>query len=174
MSTTGKLRGHDIYWDGTAWRFVDTDELTAETHTERACGHCHLRTGDDGHDPCIGRELPGVMNACCGHGTPDAAYIQERPGGRVGGPLALNQIGRGSHLEREQIGMTNSQRYKTRVAAYIGSVIILATVTTFAYFYPAPGKDQGVVFDIFRGIGAVLFVAGVSIYLYGLILRKAK
>jgi ribosomal protein S18 len=31
------------------------------------CPHCKLARDETGCDPCIGR-LPGVKNACCGHG----------------------------------------------------------------------------------------------------------
>lgn len=40
------------------------------------CGHCGLDATPEGHDGCLGT-LPGdVMNACCGHGNNDSAYIQ--------------------------------------------------------------------------------------------------
>lgn len=31
------------------------------------CEYCHLTCGPDEHDPCV-RQLPGVVEACCGHG----------------------------------------------------------------------------------------------------------
>jgi hypothetical protein len=86
-ASAGMLRGHAIYLDGDVWRYADTDEPTAETHHERGCGHCGLRTGNDGHDPCLG-ELPGVMNACCGHGRPEDAYLQRSSGDTVSGEMA--------------------------------------------------------------------------------------
>lgn len=40
------------------------------------CDHCGLKATKEGHDGCLG-ELPGpVMNACCGHGQDEVAYIQ--------------------------------------------------------------------------------------------------
>ena len=39
------------------------------------CAHCGLTCGPSDDDPCI-ESLPGVMNACCGHGRPEDAYIQ--------------------------------------------------------------------------------------------------
>jgi len=39
------------------------------------CNHCQMKRTENGHDPCIG-ELSGVMNACCGHGETDMAYVQ--------------------------------------------------------------------------------------------------
>lgn len=43
------------------------------------CPHCGGgATEVDGVeiDPCMGKLLPGVRNACCGHGDPSKAYIQ--------------------------------------------------------------------------------------------------
>ena len=48
------------------------------------CNHCQMKRTENGHDPCIG-ELSGVMNACCGHGETDMAYV-------LGGLSALNLI----------------------------------------------------------------------------------
>jgi len=39
------------------------------------CGHCGLKRTPEGHDGCIGT-LPNVMNACCGHGETEMAYVQ--------------------------------------------------------------------------------------------------
>lgn len=75
MTITGKLRGHPMHWDGEQWRYTDTGEPTAATWHERPCGECGLHPTPEGHDPCLGT-LPGVRNACCGHGDPDEAYIE--------------------------------------------------------------------------------------------------
>jgi len=71
------LRGHPIYQDANGdWRFSDTDEPTVETWHQRPCGHCgrHGSSSDGLPDPCLGL-LPGVTNACCGHGNPVESYI---------------------------------------------------------------------------------------------------
>lgn len=41
------------------------------------CPTCKLVRPENGHDPCLG-ELPGVLNACCGHGGIGAyeGYVQ--------------------------------------------------------------------------------------------------
>ena len=39
------------------------------------CDHCGLTATREGHDGGIGT-LEGVMNACCGHGDQNAAYVQ--------------------------------------------------------------------------------------------------
>lgn len=78
MAANGHLRGWPIYYHEGAeeWRFCDTDEPTVETWSKRPCGHCGLygNSNDGEVDPCLGF-LPGVTNACCGHGDPDMAYI---------------------------------------------------------------------------------------------------
>ncbi|SET42081.1 hypothetical protein SAMN05216389_1116 [Oceanobacillus limi] len=69
------LRGHEIEQVNGEWVYVDTKEPTEETWQQRACGHCHKHATTEGHDACLGT-LPGVMNACCGHGQDDEAYVQ--------------------------------------------------------------------------------------------------
>ena len=58
------------------WRFSDNDEPTAETWADRPCGICgKFGNSNAGKpDPCLG-QLPGVTNACCGHGNRDEAYV---------------------------------------------------------------------------------------------------
>lgn len=75
---TDTFRGYPIYRDAEGrTRFTDTDELTTETWYSRPCGCCgEFGNSNDGKpDPCLG-QLPGVDNACCGHGDRDEAYIR--------------------------------------------------------------------------------------------------
>lgn len=55
------------------------------------CAHCGLRCGPSGDDPCI-ENLPGVMNACCGHGKPECAYIQYSPTSLIRGRAAFERL----------------------------------------------------------------------------------
>lgn len=58
------------------WVFEDTGEKVA-MNKPRPCGKCHrsFRGSDIGEaDACLG-ELPGVKNACCGHGRREESYI---------------------------------------------------------------------------------------------------
>lgn len=73
MTARALLRGHEIYWDGEQFRYKDDDAPTVGN--ERTCGHCGIPNTEDGHDGCLGY-LPGVMNACCGHGQENEAYVQ--------------------------------------------------------------------------------------------------
>ncbi len=72
---TSSLKGHKIEHDEGAWMFSDTKEPTVETWEDRLCGNCRLHKTSEGHDACLGT-LPGVMNACCGHGDEFDRYIQ--------------------------------------------------------------------------------------------------
>ena len=39
------------------------------------CNYCGLSRTPEGYDGCLG-ELENVMNACCGHGHVEKAYVQ--------------------------------------------------------------------------------------------------
>lgn len=84
---TTTLRGHAVYEDeGGTFRFCDTNEPTESTWFNRPCGKCgKYGSSNDGlPDPCLGN-LPGVTNACCGHGDPSQAYICFSGGIRIHG-----------------------------------------------------------------------------------------
>ena len=71
-----KLRGHKIEEiSPNRWRYSDTKESTVESWKKRPCGYCGLVFTKEGHDGCLG-VLPGVMNACCGHGSSNSTYVQ--------------------------------------------------------------------------------------------------
>jgi hypothetical protein len=89
MSVTGFLRGHPMYFADGEWRYVDTDELTAGN--ARDCHECGKPPTVEGHDPCLGT-LPGVQNACCGHGDPTQAYIQYEDGRDLRGAAAFREF----------------------------------------------------------------------------------
>ena len=46
------------------------------------------RNTKEGHDGCLGT-LPGIMNACCGHGDIDEAYVQFDKENRIAGSAAV-------------------------------------------------------------------------------------
>lgn len=75
--------GHDIFTDkdGTT-RYCD-DLSVFDKNNVRPCKRCGADPIEtDGHDPCIAN-LPGVRNACCGHGVDDP-YIEFNDGRVVG------------------------------------------------------------------------------------------
>lgn len=69
-----KWRGHVIECVNDTWIYSDNKSLVSDNKT-RICGHCSKPDTKEGHDSCIGF-LPNVLNACCGHGIIDEAYIQ--------------------------------------------------------------------------------------------------
>lgn len=89
MSTASHLRGHPIVYADGVWRYQDTGEPT--TGTSRPCGHCGLPDTPEGHDARLD-SLPGVMNACCGHGETPEAYIQYPDGRRIAGVEAVREF----------------------------------------------------------------------------------
>ena len=66
-----------MYFDESIqeWRYKDDQTLVKDHWQLRPCGHCDRHVTPEGHDGCLGT-LPGVMNACCGHGVVADAYIQ--------------------------------------------------------------------------------------------------
>lgn len=86
--TSSKLRGHDIFLKDESWFYTDNGEPTVGV--ERPCGHCGKDFTKEGHDGCLGT-LPGIMNACCGHGE-DKAYVQLLNGNAIYGEDAITVI----------------------------------------------------------------------------------
>lgn len=86
-----KFRGYEIYETQGVWYFSDTNEKVSETWETRPCGHCELFNTSEGHDGCLGT-LPGVMNACCGHGEVRHAYVQFSNGECLHGIEGKNEI----------------------------------------------------------------------------------
>jgi hypothetical protein len=79
VTTRSFFRGHPVIKsaDG-AWIYEDSGEPAGFDGTIRPCKKCGLifDGSDAGHpDPCLGN-LPGVDNACCGHGVRSEAYIR--------------------------------------------------------------------------------------------------
>jgi len=80
------LRGHQIYKRGSDWVYFDDN--TPTVGHRRDCGHCGKSDTSEGHDGCLG-SLPGVTNACCGHGENDCAYVQFEGGTELRGVFAI-------------------------------------------------------------------------------------
>jgi len=57
------------------------------------CIKCKKGPTKEGHDGCIGTlPSPTVMNACCGHGRDECAYVQFWDEPRISGAEALKYI----------------------------------------------------------------------------------
>lgn len=89
MTTTSYWRGHTIYPEKGEWFYSDT--RTPTIGTDRPCGFCNREKTKEDHDGCLGT-LPGVENACCGHGQDVDAYIWFENGKRFQGKKAIRMI----------------------------------------------------------------------------------
>jgi len=66
-------RGHPVVFIDPQLYYTDTIELT-----RLQCRPCGVRgkfNSKQGHDACIS-SIPGILNACCGHGEEKSAYVQ--------------------------------------------------------------------------------------------------
>ncbi len=69
------LRGHPMIYKNGRWVYEDNGEPTEANYKNRPCGHCQQMQTPEDHDYCL-KNLPGVDNACCGHGIKELSYIQ--------------------------------------------------------------------------------------------------
>jgi len=72
---TARHRGNDIEFANNTWIYSDTKEPVPNNYKDRPCGYCGKAFTKEGHDCCLGT-LQGLMNACCGHGKTEEAYVQ--------------------------------------------------------------------------------------------------
>ena len=69
------------------WVFSDTNTLV-KNDINCYCGDCGKLPTQEGHDQCISN-LIGCMNACCGHGSTNKAYVQFLDGKCIRGEDAI-------------------------------------------------------------------------------------
>lgn len=78
MTVRGHHRGHSLIWVNSRWVYEDDGtEISANGGEVRSCIKCEtlFTLGEGEVDPCLG-VLPGVDNACCGHGSRSQAYVR--------------------------------------------------------------------------------------------------
>ena len=88
MTAKSKLRGYDIEYRNNEWVYAASGIPTVGNRDKTPCGNCGEMPTTEGHDMCLGN-LPGVMNACCGHGDVEEAYIQFLDGNTISGESAV-------------------------------------------------------------------------------------
>ena len=88
MSIKNRLRGHEIEYDNDRkeWIYVDTKESIMDK--DRPCNNCKCHSTPEGHDACL-ETLPNTLNACCGHGNPEDAYVNLINGKAIYGEDAI-------------------------------------------------------------------------------------
>lgn len=85
---TSYSKGYGITWvttsdaEGGYWVWSDNEEPIKDN--PRPCKKCRIMIADGEADPCLG-VLPGVVNACCGHGVREQAYVMFENGQVVRG-----------------------------------------------------------------------------------------
>jgi len=86
MAARGYFRGHPLVWINGNWVYEDNGaEIPSNGGEIRPCKKCGAFFLLDEVDPCLGI-LPGVDNACCGHGIHLQAYIRfikNKEGGEI-------------------------------------------------------------------------------------------
>ena len=90
---TGYKRGHHIIWKDGEWEYEDGEVPIDE---ERPCVKCGEMPTEKGHDPCIAG-LPGVENACCGHGV-QRGYVSFENGTTIRGRFTKVRRKGGSNI----------------------------------------------------------------------------
>ena len=98
------FRGYEIENIKGEWFFSKTKKSVKENYLGLSCGYCGKKDTKEGHDGCIG-VLDGVMNACCGHGNKDEAYIQFLNHSTIRGKNALTII-----VKKGEINETSKEK----------------------------------------------------------------
>ena len=78
MTVRSYFRGHEVISEGEYWVYLDTGEKAGFGHKIRPCKKCGkiFEGSNNGEaDLCLG-DLPGVDNACCGHGVHTDSYVR--------------------------------------------------------------------------------------------------
>ena len=101
--THSKYRGHTIEFTNSTWIYSDNKQPVS-SEPNRSCGNCGRGQTEHGHDGCIGT-LTGVMNACCGHGSDDEAYIQYENGKELRGGEALSEMKKQNEVKIERVSL---------------------------------------------------------------------
>lgn len=94
MAKKEKFRGHEIEILNGEYVFSDTKDPTISTWQDRPCGYCGKYNTDEGHDGCLGA-ISNVINACCGHGSTNEAYIQYSNGHIIRGSEVCKALNEG-------------------------------------------------------------------------------
>jgi len=86
---TAQEKGYQITYnvENEQWIYVDTKEPVE--NNPRPCKRCGQLPTKEGYDACLGK-LPGVKNACCGHGYEDG-YIMFEDGTTIRGNFKVDK-----------------------------------------------------------------------------------
>lgn len=129
MTATSFASGHPVYFDGTVWRFKDTNDVV---NHERACSHCGLAPvlvklcrptaqrglTEAGVDACIAPLVQALNDggiqtvaSCCGHGRMPGRVILE-DGRDV---LVMTRADSSEYFSHERFTIYGEERSPTRL-----------------------------------------------------------
>jgi len=92
--TRSYFRGHRTIFVNGEWLYEDTKTKAGFDGEVRSCKKCGAKfegSNNGDPDPCLG-VLPGVDNACCGHGVPEMAYIRFKNGVTITGFTKIERV----------------------------------------------------------------------------------
>lgn len=87
MTVKSNKNGHPIYWDKKTKKWYFKNGKIAIESVK--CKKCDKMPTKEGHDDCISN-LPGVKNACCGHG--EEGYIFFTDGTVIRGVFSIERL----------------------------------------------------------------------------------
>lgn len=91
MTAKSFFRGHKLIWVDGRWIYADNNTEIPENGGEiRPCVRCGAIFPLNEVDPCLG-VLPGVDNACCGHGIQSQAYVRFTNGKEISNQAKENK-----------------------------------------------------------------------------------
>ena len=93
MTARSYFRGHKVIWNGKQWLYEDNNKPKPTFHYGgkiRPCVKCGKVFPLDEADSCLGI-LPGVDDACCGHGISSESYIKFKNGTIIRGFEKIEQ-----------------------------------------------------------------------------------
>lgn len=93
-------RGHEIEFVNDQWVY-SVNKKPVKENPSIYCGHCGRSPTIEGHDGCLGT-IPGIKNACCGHGITDQAYVQFFDDIRISGEEALDFFRRNNEIQLQK------------------------------------------------------------------------
>ena len=134
--THSKHRGHPIEFTNSTWIYSDNKQPVS-SEPNRSCGNCGKQQTTEGHDGCIGT-LHGVMNACCGHGSDDEAYIKYENGKELRGEEALSEMSK-----QNEVKCWNCGKYDKKSAIPPSKIYINYLSGTFSGKWQGEKNQQG-------------------------------
>lgn len=131
-----KYRGHETSCVGDEWFYMDLVPVIQDL--DRPCGFCGKENTEEGHDGCLGT-LPGVQNACCGHGEETYAYLHYDDGTIIRGRDALKSMGQ----NQAELNRREFLKRAGKFAAYTPPTLILLMQPSYSQIAQSGRGEKG-------------------------------